>query len=122
MYESIFYQIGRKTIEIGGEVYPLGKLTAEVLNITQQEHERMLFLLEQAEEELSRYTDTLELSHWKSANDCYLELDAMLCTRSLFRLLKQKPSVLEEAQMLFDDLEESKTHACSRKCRAYRDE
>lgn len=110
MYESIFYKICKKTIEIGEKVYPLGKLTAEVLNITPQEHEKMQTLLEQAEEELSCYTDTLDLSHWKSANDCYLELDAMLCTRELFRLLKQKPSVLEEAQTLFADLEELKVH------------
>lgn len=110
MYESIFYQIGRKTIEIGGESFSLGKLTAEVLNITPQEHEKMLFLLEQAEEELSHYADTVDLSYWKSANDCYLELDSMLCTRSIFRLMKQKPSVLEEAQILLSDLEELKTH------------
>ena len=110
MYESIFYKIGRKTIEIGGESFSLGKLTAEVLNITPQQHEKMLFLLEQAEEELSHYADTVDLIHWKSANDCYLELDSMLCTRSIFRLMKQKPSVLEEAQILLSDLEELKTH------------
>ena len=110
MYESIFYKIGRKTIEVGSESFSLGKLTAEILNITPQEHEEMLSLLEQAEEELARYTDTLDLSHWKSANDSYLKLDAMLCTRSLFRLLKQKSSMLEEAQVLFSDLEELKNH------------
>ena len=49
MYESIFYKIGKKTMEVGGESFSLGKLTAEVLNITPQEHEKMLFLLEQAE-------------------------------------------------------------------------
>ena len=110
MYESIFYKIGRKTIEVGGVSYSLGKLTAEVLNITPQEYEKMQTLLEQAEEELSHYTDTLDLIHWKSANDCYLKLDVMLCTKSIFCLLKQKPSVLEEAHILLSDLEELKTH------------
>lgn len=56
------------------------------------------------------YADTLDLFHWKPANDSYLKLDAMLCARSLFRHLKQKPSVLEEAQVLFSDLDELKTY------------
>ena len=75
---------------------PLGKLTAEVLNIT-QEYEQMMEYLEQAEKERSCYCDTQDVSHWKTANDCYLKLDAMLCTRKLF-------------QLLLSDLEELRTH------------
>ena len=109
MYESIFYYIGKDTIEVGGEVLPLGTITAEVLNIT-HEHRQMLKWLESAEAEMALFLESSDLAHWKAANEYYLKLDAQLCTRKTFRLLKQQPDVLAEAQELLSDVEELKAH------------
>jgi len=109
MYESIFYYIGKNTIEIGGEVLPLGTITAEVLNIT-HEHRQMLDWLKSAEAEMALLLESSDLAHWKTANEYYLKLDAQLCARKTFRLLKQQPDVLAEAQELLSDVEELKSH------------
>ena len=49
MYESIFFTVGKKTIELYGKEFTLGELTTQVLNIPAEEYKTMRELLEQAQ-------------------------------------------------------------------------
>ena len=69
MYESIFFTVGKKTIELYGKEFTLGELTTQVLNIPAEEYKSMRELLEQAQSAVQKYEKTKELSSWAAAND-----------------------------------------------------
>ena len=104
MYESIFFTVGKKTIELYGTEFTLGKLTTQVLNIPAEEYKSMRELLEQAQSAIGKYQQTKDITHWAAANQCYIMLDALLCKYPLFVHLKRGETILEEASSLLDDL------------------
>ena len=48
MFESIAFYIGEKVLGLNGREYPLGKLTAEVLNISPEEYQELQGTLDRA--------------------------------------------------------------------------
>ncbi len=97
MFTSLFYTIGKKTITIGGEVFPLGAMTAEVLNIYEDFRE-MRRLLNCAEAEMTGFLKTNDPERWQTAEEHYLTLRALLRKTTLFRLIDQSSEILEETQ------------------------
>ena len=108
MYQSISFYIGTDTLVLNDHTFRLGDITTEVLNITPEEYERMKQLLDEAEEKLHLYRHTRKLDDWRDANKLYIQLDDMLCSRHVFRLLKLEPCILQDAEMLFAELDQTK--------------
>lgn len=104
MYRTITFYVGKKTIVLGEQSFMLGQLTAEILNISPEEHQTMMQILSQAMDEMKQYRETKDTSHWASANQHLLELDRKLCAYQLFRLLKEDPCVLQETESLLNTL------------------
>lgn len=104
MYESIFFTIGKKTIELYGKEFTLGELTTQVLNIPVSDFKTMRELLEHAQSALQQYEHTKDISFWKKANEGFTELDSILCAYPIFRRLKNGETILEEASLLLADL------------------
>lgn len=104
MYESIFFTIGKKTIELYGKEFTLGELTTQVLNIPVSDFKVMQELLEQAQSALQQYDHTKNISFWEKANDNFAELDSILCKYPLFQHLKNGETTLEEASVLLANL------------------
>ena len=55
MYESIFFTVGKKTIELYGKEFTLGELTTQVLNIPAEKYKIMRELLELAQSAVQVY-------------------------------------------------------------------
>ncbi len=104
MYESIFFTVGKKTIELYGKEFTLGELTTQVLNIPVEEYKSMRELLEQAQSAVQEYEKSKDISSWEAANDFYIRLDAMLCKYPIFAHLKHGDPILDEASALLSDL------------------
>ena len=108
MYQSISFYIGTDTLVLNDHTFRLGDITTEVLNITPEEYERMKQLLDEAEEKIHLYRHTRKLDDWRDANKLYIQLDDMLCSRQVFRLLKLEPCILQDAEMMFAELDQTK--------------
>ena len=104
MYESIFFTVGKKTIELYGKEFTLGELTTQVLNIPAEEYKSMRELLEQAQSAVQKYEKSKDISSWAAANDFYIKLDAMLCKYPFFVHLKHGDPILDESSALLADL------------------
>lgn len=104
MYESIFFTVGKKTIELYGKEFTLGELTTQVLNIPVANFKIMQELLEQALSGVRQYEKTKDISFWAKANDSFTELDSILCKYPVFQYLKNGETILEETSALLSDL------------------
>lgn len=104
MYGSIMFYVGRKTIVLDARSFTLGELTADILNISPEDHRGMQEILSRAEEEMELYRSTKELEHWQNANHDMLVLDRKLCAHPLFQYIKQEPCLLMEAEKLLYEL------------------
>ena len=62
MFQSITFYVGEKTLGIYGEEFPLGALTAEVLNITPAEYQALDSRLQSAMEGMALYEKTHKLT------------------------------------------------------------
>ena len=58
MFGSIVFYIGEKTLGLYGEEYPLGTLTAEVLNISPKEYCTWRAQMAEAMDGMERYEKT----------------------------------------------------------------
>lgn len=104
MYDTIKFYVGKKYIVLKEQNFMLGELTAEILNISPDEHREMHKILMQAEEKIKLYRDTKNVDFWRAANRHLLNLDHKLCTYRLFRLLKDKNCILQETESFFNTL------------------
>ena len=105
MYDSIMFYVGKKTIVLNESSYTLGELTADILNISPEEYRGMKEILSRAEEKMEQYRNTKEPEYWRAANNEMMVLDGKLGSYPLFRCVKQKPCLLEEASKLLDELQ-----------------
>lgn len=108
MYQSIMFYIGADTLVLNDHTFRLGDITTEVLNITAEEYNQMKQVLDDAKEKLRLYSRTRELDDWRDANKLYIKLDEMLCSHHVFRLLKLEPCILQDAEMLFAEMDQTK--------------
>lgn len=104
MFEQILYCVGNKTIEINGEDFSLGELTAEVLNLPRNDYLEMKNILDSAIQKTYKYETSHDLKDWFEANEDYTVLDKMMSKHKIFSLLKDDNNILEEARQFTSQL------------------
>lgn len=111
MFWGISFCVGNKTIEVNGQEFSLGELTAECFNISVDDYAAMRKVGRQAARYLDVYEETNNIAIWFIANEYLIQLDEMLRRYPLFQLLRDDVSTLSEAReftqqySLFDDSE-----------------
>ncbi len=110
MFYSISFYLGKDTIVIGEEPFPLGELSAGIINLSPDEYHQMKRELNQASEQMNLYLQTEDTIHWEQAVKALQRLDDMLCDYSLLYHLKQKPDLLKEAEKLLEQYRQSRIH------------
>lgn len=106
MFDVFFYYVGNGSIEINGEVFRLGELSTEAMNISREEYRELSDLQKSAAERLRRWMTHKSALDWRRANEEYLRLDERMMKHRLFRVLKQHGNFLVEAQRLLDGKED----------------
>ena len=69
MFRSIAFYIGEKTLDLNGHAFPLGELTAEVLNITPDEYHKLRRILVKAVRKMADYEKSRQIQDWFEANE-----------------------------------------------------
>ena len=100
MFASIAFYIGEKVLGLNDREYPLGELTAEVLNISPEEYHELRRMLDKAMESMDRYEENHQMQDWFDANEKMIRLHEALIQHRIFRLIQDKPEVLYEARTL----------------------
>ena len=100
MFTSIAFYIGEKVLGLNDREYPLGELTAEVLNISPEEYHELQRMLDKAMESMDCYEKKHQMQDWFDANEEMIRLHEALIQHRIFRLLQDKPEVLYEARAL----------------------
>ena len=98
MFWGISFCVGNKTIEVNGQEFSLGELSAECLNITADDYADLHKVSKQVVKKLNAYESSLSLDDWFQANETLIQLDEMLRRYHLFRLLRDDMSILSEAR------------------------
>lgn len=98
MFDTISFCISEKTIEINGASFSLGELTTQVLNISNDEYEKMFQLAEAAFETMYKNKTPPAKEEWLSCNDKLLTLEQMMLQYRLLNLIKDKQQIIYEAQ------------------------
>ena len=100
MFTSIAFYIGEKVLGLNDREYPLGELTAEVLNISPEEYHELRRMLDRAMEHMDRYEEKRQMQDWFDANEEMIRLHESLIRYRIFRLIQERPEVLYEARTL----------------------
>ncbi len=100
MFTSISFYIGEKVLGLNDREYPLGELTAEVLNISPEEYQELQQMLDKALDSVDRYEDDHQMRDWFHANEEMIQLHDALCCHRIFRLIQDRPEVLYETRTL----------------------
>lgn len=100
MFTFISFYIGEKVLGLNDREYPLGELTAEVLNISPEEYQKLQQMLDKALDSVDRYEDEHQMRDWFHANEEMIRLHDALCRHRIFRLIQDRPEVLYEARTL----------------------
>ncbi len=100
MFTSISFYIGEKVLGLNDREYPLGELTAEVLNISPEEYQKLQQMLDKALDSVDHYEDKHQMRDWFHANEEMIRLHDALCRHRIFRLIQDRPEVLYEARTL----------------------
>ena len=66
--EIVLYTYG-STVEYGGELFPAGELTADILNFTPEDYRPIQRLLDRMKELAKQYEDTLDRGVWWQLNN-----------------------------------------------------
>ena len=80
--------------------YPLGEVTAEVLNISPEEYQELHRMMGRAMENMDRYEKNRQMQDWFNANEEMVRLHESLIQHRIFRLIQENPEVLYEARTL----------------------
>ena len=67
MFSSIAFYIGEKVLGLNDREYPLGELTAEVLNISPEEYQELHRTMGRAMENMDRYEKNRQMQDWFNA-------------------------------------------------------
>ena len=100
MFQSIAFYIGEKTLDLNGQAYPLGELTAEVLNISPDEYHKLHRMLAKAVCKMVNYEKSHQMQDWFDANEQMIELHRSLVRHRVFQLLQETEEILSEARVL----------------------
>lgn len=100
MFTSIAFYIGDKVLGLNDREYPLGELTAEVLNISPEEYHELRRMLDKATDSVDRYENDCRMQDWFNANEEMIRLHEALSQHRIFRLIQEKSEMLYEARTL----------------------
>lgn len=100
MFTSIAFYIGEKVLGLNDREYPLGELTAEVLNISPEEYQELHRTMGRAMENMDRYEKNRRMQDWFDANEEMIQLHESLLQHRIFRLIQSGAEVLYEARTL----------------------
>ena len=100
MFTSIAFYIGEKVLGLNDREYPLGELTAEVLNISPEEYQELHRIMGRAIEHMDHYEKKHRMEDWFNANEEMIRLHETLIQYRIFRLIQESPEVLYEARTL----------------------
>ena len=100
MFTSIAFYIGEKVLGLNDREYPLGELTAEVLNISPEEYHELRWMLDKATGSMDRYEKDRRMQDWFDANEEMIRLHEALIQHRIFRLIQSGAEVLYEARTL----------------------
>lgn len=100
MFTSIAFYIGEKVLGLNDREYPLGELTAEVLNISPEEYQELHRTMGRAMEHMDHYEKKHRMQDWFDANEEMIRLHEALLQHRIFRLIQENPEVLYEARTL----------------------
>ena len=89
MFWSIAFYIGEKTLDLNGHSFPLGELTAEVLNITPDEYHKLRRMLTKAVRKMANYEKSHQIQDWFDANEQMIKLHRSLVRLRVFQLLQE---------------------------------
>ena len=99
MYGEIVFYTHGSTIEYGGEIFPAGELTADILNFAPEDYPPIQRLLDRMKELSKQYEDTLDRGVWWELNNQLMELRSQLMRYRVFQiLLKEDDRFLNETQ------------------------
>ena len=98
MFWGISFCVGNKTIEVNGQEFSLGELSAECLNITADDYADLHKVSKQIVKKLNTYETSHDFDDWFQANEMLIQLDGMLRRYHLVRLLREDTSILSEAR------------------------
>lgn len=100
MFSSIAFYIGEKVLGLNDREYPLGELTAEVLNISPEKYHELQRMLDKAMESMDCYEEKHQMQDWFDANEEMIRLHEALEQYRIFQLIQDEPEVLYEARTL----------------------
>ena len=100
MFTSIAFYIEEKVLGLNDREYPLGELTAEVLNISPEEYHELRRMLDRAIDSMRRYEKDRRMQDWFDANEEMIRLHESLLQHRIFRLIQSGAEVLYEARTL----------------------
>ena len=99
MYGEIVFYTHGSTIEYGGEIFPAGELTADILNFAPEDYRPIQRLLDRMKELSKQYEDTLDRGVWWELNNQLIELRSQLMRYRVFQiLLREDDQFLNETQ------------------------
>ena len=99
MYGEIVFYTHGSTIEYGGEIFPAGELTADILNFAPEDYPPIQRLLDRMKDLAKQYEDTLDRGVWWELNNQLIELRSQLMRYRVFQiLLKEDDRFLNETQ------------------------
>ena len=87
MFTSIAFYIGEKVLGLNDREYPLGELTAEVLNISPEEYQELHRTMGRAMEHMDHYEKKHRMEDWFDANEEMIRLHEALIQYRIFRLI-----------------------------------
>lgn len=100
MFSSIAFYIGERVLGLNGREYPLGELTAEVLNISPEEYHELQQMLDRAMDSVGHYEEEHRMQDWFDANEEMIRLHDALCRHRIFRTIQEEEEILSEARTL----------------------
>ena len=116
MYGEIVFYTHGSTIEYGGEIFPAGELTADILNFAPEDYPPIQRLLDRMKGLAKQYEDTLGRGVWWELNNQFIELRSQLMRyRVLQILLKEDDWFLNETQQYTESIPFSPTRKWMRR-------
>ena len=110
MYGEIVFYTHGSTIEYGGEIFPAGELTADILNFAPEDYPPIQHLLDRMKDLAKQYEDTLDRGVWWELNNQFIELRSQLMQYRVFQiLLKEDDWFLNETQQYTESIPFSPT-------------
>ena len=116
MYGEIVFYTHGSTVEYGGELFPAGELTSDILNFAPEDYRPIQRILDRMKDLAKQYEDTLDRGVWWEVNNQLMELRSQLMRyRVLQILLKEDDWFLNETQQYTESIPFSPTRKWMRR-------